>query len=178
MHSQGLSWCSWDLKTFCLPVCSSGLRRGAIQFTEQERITKLIIFIQQASGNGCSCLTFWACLFYFTRKTLSMALRCLLFILISKWFWIPCFLFCFRTSWKIVLNAAFVYSKRNIYNKIICRKIFKKLGISVSLLENGREQLQSLTCLDGCLGCDRDWSQYCWQAWGFHLWNTGYASGQ
>lgn len=133
MHSQDLSWCSRDLKTFCLPVCSSGLRRGAIQFTEQERITKLIIFIQQASGTGCSCLTFWVCLFYFTRKTLSMALRCLLFILISKWFWIPCFLFCFRTSWKIVLNTAFVYSKRNIYNKIICRKIFKKLGISVCL---------------------------------------------
>lgn len=32
-----------------------------------------------------------------------------------------------------MLNAAFVYSKRNIYNKIICRKIFKKLGNSVSL---------------------------------------------
>lgn len=56
--------------------------------------------------------------------------------------------------------------RKNIYNKIICRNIFKKLGNSVCLLllEDGREQLQSLTCLDGCLGCDKDWSQYCWHA--------------
>lgn len=65
-----------------------------------------------------------------------------------------------------MLNAVFVYSKKNIYNKIICRKIFKKLEnfVFLLLLENGREQLQSLTCLDGCLGCDKDGSQYCWDA--------------
>jgi hypothetical protein len=57
----------------------------------------------------------------------------------------------------MVLNAVLFIPRKNIYNKIICRKMFKKLGNSVCLLllENGREQLQPLTCLGGCLGYDR-----------------------